>query len=248
MSTRATLPVPGTDRRLNVIRHGNHGRPLLWFPTEAGRAEDFAERGMLEAVGDLLDAGRVSVVCVDSLDAWTWSAHDQPTEERARRHGRYHAWLVDEVLPWVEVQFAGGGGDVIAAGASLGAYHAVDLTLKRADLVPLAVGLSGTYDPSTFRGWGELADETYYANPMAYLRGAHDAHLAWLRQRVSVLLVCGQGAWEVQPTRALPSTLAFADVLREKQIRHELDLWGHDSAHDWPWWARQLAHHLPRFV
>jgi esterase/lipase superfamily enzyme len=25
-------------------------------------------------------------------------------------------------------------------------------------------------------------------------------------------------------------------------------VWGHDSAHDWPWWHRQLAHHLPRFV
>ncbi len=39
----------------------------------------------------------------------------------------------------------------------------------------------------------------------------------------------------------------FADVLRAKGIRHELDVWGHDSAHDWPWWQRQLAHHLPRF-
>jgi len=25
-------------------------------------------------------------------------------------------------------------------------------------------------------------------------------------------------------------------------------MWGFDSAHDWPWWRKQLAHHLPRFV
>ena len=41
----------------------------------------------------------------------------------------------------------------------------------------------------------------------------------------------------------------FADVrlLQEKGIRCQLDLWGYDVSHDWEWWQRQLAHHLPRF-
>jgi len=39
----------------------------------------------------------------------------------------------------------------------------------------------------------------------------------------------------------------MAGLLGGKGIRHELDLWGHDVAHDWPWWRRQFAHHLPRF-
>jgi esterase/lipase superfamily enzyme len=26
----------------------------------------------------------------------------------------------------------------------------------------------------------------------------------------------------------------------------ELALWGRDAAHDWPWWRKQLAYHLPR--
>jgi esterase/lipase superfamily enzyme len=25
-------------------------------------------------------------------------------------------------------------------------------------------------------------------------------------------------------------------------------VWGHDVAHDWPWWRRQLAHHLHRLT
>ena len=36
-------------------------------------------------------------------------------------------------------------------------------------------------------------------------------------------------------------------LLAEKGISHDLDVWGHDSAHDWPWWQKQIAHHLPRF-
>jgi esterase/lipase superfamily enzyme len=39
----------------------------------------------------------------------------------------------------------------------------------------------------------------------------------------------------------------FARLVQEKGIRCELDLWGYDVSHDWEWWQRQLAHHLPRF-
>ena len=35
---RVELQVPGTDHRLGVIRHGHWGRPVLVFPSEAGRA------------------------------------------------------------------------------------------------------------------------------------------------------------------------------------------------------------------
>ena len=39
----------------------------------------------------------------------------------------------------------------------------------------------------------------------------------------------------------------MAHLLGEKDISHELDVWGHDVSHDWPWWRKQIAHHLPRF-
>ena len=81
---------------------------------------------------------------------------------------------------------------------------------------------------------------------MAYVQHLTGDHLNWLRSRVELLLVVGQGAWEVNPTGSLPSTRAFANVLSEKGIRHQLDVWGYDVPHDWPSWRAQLAHHLPR--
>lgn len=248
MSERIELPVPGTDATLGVIRHGHYGRPMLVFPSEAGRAEDFANNGMLDAIRGLVDAGRVTLFCVDSIDGWTWSARDQPTEERARRHRVYHGWLEQSVLPHIAHEMGGWQTEIITCGASLGAYHAAHFTLQRADVAPLAIGMSGSYDPTSWRGWGDIGDATYFANPMAYVRGADGDHLNWLRSRASVLLIVGQGPFEWEPTKSYPSTLAFADVLREKGIPHQLDVWGYDSAHDWPWWQRQLAHHLPRFV
>jgi esterase/lipase superfamily enzyme len=240
------LPVPGHGHRLSLIAYGHYGRPVLVFPSEAGRAWDFENNGMFDEIRYLIDDGRCKLYCVDSLDAWSWSDTSIPIEERAIRNSTYTRWLVEEAVPWI-VDDTDGSGDLMAVGCSLGAYHAVHFALQRADLVPLALGLSGNYDVSTWRAWGDRGDATYFANPADYVANFHGDHLDWLRQRLSLLLVCGQGAWETHPTGSLPSTTRLAALLDEKGIRCELDLWGHDVSHDWPWWRRQFARHLPRF-
>jgi esterase/lipase superfamily enzyme len=229
-----------------VISYGHWGRPILVFPSEQGRAYDYENNGMVGAVSDLIDAGRVKLYCVDSFDAQTWSRADLPLEERARRHGAYESWIVDHVVPFVHAD-CGGPIDIATTGCSLGAFHAVNFALKRADLFPVAIGLSGNYDASAWNAWGERGDATYFNNPVDYVAHLGGDHLDWLRSRLSIVLVVGQGAWETHPTGALPSTRQFAGLLQDKGIPCELDLWGHDVAHDWPWWQRQLAHHLPRF-
>jgi esterase/lipase superfamily enzyme len=228
---------------LNLIAYGHWGRPVLVFPSELGRRWDWEGTGMVEAIAPLIDAGRVKLYCVDGADAYTWRADEVPLEERARRHGEYEHWIDDVVAPWIH---ADSGGEIIVTGASFGAYHAANFALKRADLFPLAICMSGVYDVGAV-GWGERGDATYFNNPLDYVQHLHGDHLDWLRSRVSLVLLCGQGQWE-DTTGALESTKRFAGLLGEKEIRHELDLWGHDVPHDWPSWRAQIAHHLPRFV
>jgi esterase/lipase superfamily enzyme len=225
-----------------VAAYGHYGRPLLVFPSELGHRWDFESNGMLEAIGPLVEGGRVKVYCADAGDAWTWRADDQPLEERARRHGEYERWITESVVPWIH---ADSGGDVIVAGVSFGAYHAANFALKRADLFPLAICMSGVYDVSVV-GWGEKGDAVYFNNPVDYVQHLQGDHLGWLRTRASLVLVCGQGQWE-DTTGALESTKRFAGLLADKGIPHELDLWGHDVPHDWPSWRAQMSHHLPRF-
>jgi esterase/lipase superfamily enzyme len=230
-----------------VVQYGHWGRPVLAFPAERGGAFDFAAQGMVEAVGGLLEAGRIKLYCVDANDGASWSADDLPLEERARRHGAYEDWIVNRVMPYLHADTDGrSSGDTVVLGCSMGAFHAVNFALKRADLFPLALGFSGNYDPSAWRGWGHRGEAAYFNNPVDYVPNLHGDHLDWLRDRLSVLLVCGQGQWE-DTTGALESTRRLADLLRGKGIRCELDLWGHDVPHDWPSWRNQLAHHLPRF-
>jgi esterase/lipase superfamily enzyme len=236
---------PAIGAAATVAAYGHWGRPVLVFPSEQGRAVDFANNGMVDAVGSLVEAGRVKLYCVDSFDTESWAAKHRTLEERARAHGGYRSWIVDQVVPFI-VEDCGGSADIATAGCSMGAFHALNFALQRADLFPLAMCFSGNYDPSAWHSWGERGEATYFNNPLDYVPNLHGDHLEWLRSRLSVLLVCGQGQWE-DTTGSLPSTKAMAGLLAEKGIRHELDLWGYDVPHDWPSWRAQWAHHLPRF-
>ena len=138
--------------------------------------------------------------------------------------------------------------EIATVGCSLGAYHAVNFALKRADLFPLAICLSGNYDPATWHGWGERGEATYFNNPIDYVAHLDGDHLDWLRvaaQRAARR--AARAMWE-DTTGALDEhAAARRRCSRTKGIRYELDLWGHDVPHDWPSWRAQLAHHLPRF-
>jgi esterase/lipase superfamily enzyme len=228
----------------SVIAYGHWGRPLLAFPSQQGPAWQYEERGMIDALAPLIDGGRVKVYAVDSFDSGSWYREGLSLEERARQHGRYEDWILNQVVPWIQADSH--THELAATGVSFGAYHAANFALRHAHVFPLAICQSGVYDVSVVAG-GERGDAVYFNNPIDYVRNLHGDHLDWLRSRVSLLLVAGQGQWE-DTTGALEGTRAFAALLAEKGIRHELDVWGHDSPHDWPAWRAQIAHHLPRFL
>jgi len=212
-----------------VLVFGHWGRPVLVFPSQERTRYEWEEHGMVDAVRDLVDAGRVKLYCVDSWDSGTWHDDWLPREERARRHEDYERWVIDRVE----------GDEVITAGVSMGAFHAANLTLRRPQRFPLALCFSGVYDLDAV-GWGERGDSFYFNNPADFVTGLDGSP-------ASLLLVAGRGMWE-DTTGALEQTLGFASLLEARGIGHELDVWGEDAPHDWPAWRAQLAKHLPRFV
>jgi esterase/lipase superfamily enzyme len=240
-------PAIGAEGR--VVTYGHWGRPLLAFPSQEGPAWQYEERGMIDAVADLIEAGRVKVYAVDSFDSGSWYRPDVQLEERAQLHGLYEDWIVNQVVPFIRDD-SGGNAEIMVTGVSFGAYHAANFALRHADLFPLAICQSGVYDVSVVAAGepsSERGDAVYFNNPADYVEHLGGDHLEWLRGQVNLLLICGQGAWE-DSTGALESTRRFAAQLSAKGIRHELDVWGHDVPHDWPAWRAQIAHHLPRFV
>ena len=158
------LDAPAFGRSGTVIRYGHWGRPVLVFPSEQGRAWDYENNGMVGAVADLVEGGRCKLYCVDSFDDQTWSDSSIPLEERARRHGAYAGWVLDRVVPFIGEDSPGATGAIVT-GCSMGAYHALQLALTRADLFPVAICQSGNYDPADWNAWGDRGEAAYFTNP-----------------------------------------------------------------------------------
>ena len=63
---------PAIGAEASVLAYGHWGRPLLAFPSQQGPAWQYEENGMIEAIGDLIEGGRVKVYTVDSYDSGSW--------------------------------------------------------------------------------------------------------------------------------------------------------------------------------
>lgn len=238
------VSAPSLGGQGTVIAYGHWGTPVLFFPAEAGSAYDLENNGIIDALADPLEHGHLKVYAVDTHDRYTWSDTSISTEDRARRHEGYQSWIVDQVAPAIHGDCGGVPVGIATAGVSMGAYHAVNSALRRADLFPHALGMSGNYDPTTWNAWGDQGDATYFNNPFAYLANAHGDHLEWLRRNVFIQLAVGSGAFEEHPTYALASSRALADLFGSKGIPNDCAVWGTDTPHDWPSWRRMVAVHL----
>jgi esterase/lipase superfamily enzyme len=125
---RVEHDAPAFGRPGTVLRYGHWGRPVLVFPSEAGRAWDYENNGMVGAVAHLIDDGRVKLYCVDSFDGVSWADRALPIEERARHHQAYQSWITDQVAAYVGSD-SPGATEAVVTGCSMGAYHALQMAL-----------------------------------------------------------------------------------------------------------------------
>jgi esterase/lipase superfamily enzyme len=232
---------------MNVLAYGHAGLPVVFIGAEQAPFWAFEHTGLLDAVAPLLDEGRLRIYATDTYDDASWRNESLDREGRARAHQRFEDYLLADLVPAVH-RDCGWLAPILVTGPSLGAFHAADLCLRRPDVFPVALCMSGVYDLDRV-GWGDRGDTFYFHNPVDYVAGMSGDHLDWIRRSARLVLAVGTGMWEDDSASgALNATLRFAEVLREKGIPHELDVWGGDTPHDWPSWARMLAKHLPRLV
>ena len=229
-------------RKMEFKIYGHSGPACLAFSCEGGRFYDWEDRGLVNALGFLIDSGRLRLVCVDSIDGESWLS-EKAGRARAETQERWFCWLTRELVPRVKELCALSAEEkLMTAGVSLGAGHAANLYLRRPDLFGGAVCLSGSY---TARSWfGGYADDLTLRNsPADALRLVSAAKLA--EYTGPFLLCCGQGPYE---DRFLAETRAFEATLAAKPLPVSADYWGADVTHDWPWWQKELALLLPRML
>ena len=113
---------PTLGRRMEMLWFGHAGKPMIWFPTSAGRFYQNEDFGLVGAIGDLVENGVIQICCVDSVDSESFYAKSLHPSMRIRRHDQYDHYLANEVVPFVRSK-ARTGSRVATLGASFGAYH-----------------------------------------------------------------------------------------------------------------------------
>ena len=225
---------PALGREMEMLIFGHAGEPVIIFPTSMGRFYEFEDRGMVAAVSDSLAAGRIQLICVDSVDRESWYNRGAPPQLRVGRYLQYELYLLDEVVPLARSR-SHGDGRVAAAGCSLGAFHAAQLAFRHPAVVSRLVGLSGAYDNSMFlHGHSDL--DTYLTNPLAFLPNLGEPQLTDLR-RMHVAIVSGSDDPHIDQARQLGA------ILHSKGVPTDLDIWI-GWLHDWPYWRDMLRKHL----
>lgn len=224
---------------MELKTYGQAGKPVLVFPSSGGRFYEYEDFGMVEACRPYIEQGKIQLFTVDSVDSQSWYNWDAHPSERATRHNDYDRYIVEEVVPFIQER-ANSREKLLTTGCSLGAYHAANFFFKHPDVFDALIALSGLY--SLKFSVGEYMDDNVYFNsPLAYLPNLADP---WYldRFREGRLVVCaGQGPWEED---VLADTYALKEVLQSKEVPCWVDIWGHDVAHDWPWWRKQMPYFL----
>jgi esterase/lipase superfamily enzyme len=228
-------------QEIQVVRWGEMGTPVLLFPTAGGDAEEIERFLLVDAAAPLLAARRVKIYSCDSIAGRAWIEGQGTDADRAALQNHFHDYIVREVVPAIRSDCNDPDLEIVAAGASIGAYNALAVLCRHPEIFSLAICMSGTYDLERFLERQKTLDY-YYSSPLDFLGALDGLPLERLRQRF-VLLASGQGRAE-----DIGESWRMAHLLGSKGIPNRVDPWGPEWHHDWPTWRRMLPQYLEELV
>lgn len=226
------------ERDVSMARWGTYGTPVLLFPTAGGDCEEVERFHLVEACGELLDAGRVKLYSVDSINGRVLLAGEGDSLRQAYIQRQFFEFVRHEVVAAIRSDCETDDIEVIAAGPSIGAFNALGCVCLFPDVFRSAVCMSGTYDLRRFYH-GPVGEDFTASSPLHFLPHLGDGpHLERLRQRF-VVLASGEGAHE-----DIGESWHVAHVLGTKGVPNRVDSWGPHWEHDWPLWRAMLPGYL----
>jgi esterase/lipase superfamily enzyme len=232
---------PHVEQEIQLVRWGHVGTPVLLFPTAGGDAEEVERFHLIGALMPLIEGGRIKVYSTDSLAGKAWTSKQHSPEFCAYLQNMFDALVYQEIVPAIRHDCQTPDIEIIAAGASIGAFNAVATVCRHPDAFRLAIAMSGTYDLSGYLE-GRSIQDFYFSSPLHFLPGLEGPQLEQLRQRM-ILMPSGEGEYE-----NIGESWRMADVLGAKGIPNRVDSWGVDYRHDWVTWREMLPRYLDEYA
>jgi esterase/lipase superfamily enzyme len=225
---------PALSQDMPISIYGHYGFSILLIPTAAADYLEYERFQMMDALAAVLDSGKCKIYSINSINNESWLNNDMYPPHKAIRHNQFNEYVVNEVIPFIK-ETSSDDTPIYTCGASFGALHAMNLFLRFPDKFSGAISMSGVYNLAEYTK-GFYDDQVYFNSPEHYIQNLNDPwYLEKIRSSKHIHLYTGSGDYE-DPE----ASRRFSSILNEKQIPHDLGIWGTDIKHDWPTWRMML--------
>ncbi len=234
----ASWSSPSLGKEMPIAVYGHYGFALLLVPTAAADYLEYERFQLLDELKPLVEAGKLKIFSIDSINKESWLNNEMDPQMKSHRHHQWNQYVFEEVIPFIKKNTSDET-KIIVSGASFGALHSANLFFKRPDLLDGFIAMSGVYDLTEYtKGYFDM--EVYFNSPCHYLPNLtdHDT-LEQIRKSTHLHILTGSGNYE-DPN----GSRRLANLLYEKGIYYELDIWGEDMPHDWSTWRTMLPYYL----
>ncbi len=229
------------EQDVQLVRWGHFGTPVLLFPTAGGDAEEVERFHLVRVLEPLVDAGRIKVYSTDSIAGRTWISGEHSGEFCSRVQNLFDDFIYREVTPAIRSDCGVEDIEIIATGASIGAFNAVATVCRHPDAYKMAIAMSGTYDLSKYLQ-GRMNLDFYFSSPLHFVPGLEGPQLELLRSRL-IVMPSGEGDYE-----DIGESWRMAGVLGAKGVPNRVDPWGPQWHHDWETWREMLPKYLDKYA
>jgi len=222
-------------REMELLIFGHSGRAVILFPTRMARFYDYENWGIVNALAPQIAHGELQLFCVDSVDGESFYNQSVFPSVRIDRHLQYERYIIDEVMQLIHQKNQSNW--IETAGFSMGAYHAINLSMKYPQLFKKTVGISGRYDltdsPGAFNDLlsGFRNELVYFNMPEQYIPNLDNENIISSIKHMEIILAVG----ETDPF--LNSNKNLSDQLWTKGISNHFYTWD-NHAHQPHYWRK----------
>jgi esterase/lipase superfamily enzyme len=242
MKTSTTWRSERLGRDVKLVRWGTFGQPVLIFPTAGGDAEEIERMLMLDALAPLVDGGKIKVYSCDSVAGQAMVVQEGTPQHRMWLQNMFQQYVRHEVVPAIRMDCRDDRIEIVTAGSSIGAFHAVAVLCRWPDVFSKAMGVSGTYKLERFLKADQITHDFFVSSPHLFVPTLEGHHLDVLRTRF-ILLPSGEGRAE-----DIGESWNLARILGDKGIPNRVDSWGPDWPHDWHTWRKMMPQYLAEWT
>ena len=228
---------PALNKEMPVAVYGHYGFALLMVPTAAADYLEYERFELIDQLKPFLDTGKLKIFSVNSINTESWMNKEMEGAHKAIRQNQFNEYVFNEVIPFIKSKTSQDT-PIITCGASFGAFHSMNLFLKRPDLINGVIAMSGVYDLMEYTD-GFYDDQVYFNSPMHYIPNLADHDTLEKIRRGKIILATGSGNHEDPEANR-----RFSNLLQSKSIPHDLEVWAEDIHHDWPTWRKMLPYFI----